>query len=536
MLTSIIVLSGNVGAGKTTLANLLIDRFGAVHIKTHNLLTALGRNIPQERAALQNFGEMLDRKTKGAWVRDGLQRRLRELPNESLVVLDSVRIAKQIEALRASYGRKVVHVHLTADLSVLRTRYSERINPALKELPSYSAVRKNETESRIDELAKISDVLIRTDRSTPDDVLVRVASHVGLYGRESRKLVDVIVGGAYGSEGKGQIAAYLAPEYDLLLRVGGPNAGHSVYEVPRPYVFHHLPSGTRISNANLVIGPGAVLYVPQLQREISECRVSYDRLSIDPQAMIISESDKKKEARLQQMIGSTGSGVGFATARRVSNRGISSTRLARDVRELRPFVRSTRLVLEDAFRAGKRVLLEGTQGTGLSLFHGDYPHVTSRDTTVAGCLAEAGIAPTRVRKVVLVCRTYPIRVEDPPKKGFTSGPMSAEITWDIVAKRSGHKLTELKQNERTSTTNRRRRVGEFEWTLLRKAASLNAPSDIALTFADYITKENQKARRVDQLSDETIRFIEEIERVTNSPVSLIATRFHSRSVIDRRSW
>jgi len=114
--------------------------------------------------------------------------------------------------------------------------------------------------------------------------------------------------------------------------------------------------------------------------------------------------------------------------------------------------------------------------------------------------------------------------------------MSAEITWDIVAKRSGHKLTELKQNERTSTTNRRRRVGEFEWTLLRKAASLNAPSDIALTFADYITKENQKARRVDQLSDETIRFIEEIERVTNSPVSLIATRFHSRSVIDRRSW
>src|SRR5438034_10394133 len=88
---------------------------------------------------------------------------------------------------------------------------------------------------------------------------------------------SVIVGGAYGSEGKGQISAYLAPEYDFLLRVGGPNAGHSVYEVPRPYVFHHLPSGTRVSNANLIIGPGAVLYVPQLQREISECRVSYDR-------------------------------------------------------------------------------------------------------------------------------------------------------------------------------------------------------------------------------------------------------------------
>ena len=119
MLTLIIVLSGNVGAGKTTLANLLVDRFSAVHIKTHSLLTAIGSNIPQERAALQSFGEMLDKKTKGAWVRDGLQRRLRELKNDSLVVLDSVRIGKQIEAIRASYGRKVVHVHLAADLSVL---------------------------------------------------------------------------------------------------------------------------------------------------------------------------------------------------------------------------------------------------------------------------------------------------------------------------------------------------------------------------------------------------------------------------------
>jgi adenylosuccinate synthase len=72
--------------------------------------------------------------------------------------------------------------------------------------------------------------------------------------------------------------------------------------------------------------------------------------------------------------------------------------------------------------------------------------------------------------------------------------------------------------------------------LLRKAATLNAPSDIALTFVDYIIKTNERARRLDQLSDETIRFIEEIERVTNAPVSLIATRFHSRSIIDRRSW
>ena len=246
MLTSIIVLSGNVGAGKTTLANLLVDRFSAVHIKTHSLLTAIGSNTPRNGRRFRVLVKCSTGRQKGRGFATDYNAELRELPNDSLVVLDSVKIAKQIEAIRASYGRKVVHVHLTADLSALRKRYSERTSPALKELPSYSAVRENETERRIDELAEISDVLIRTDRSTPEDVLVRVASHVGLYGRESRKVVDVIIGGAYGSEGKGQIAAYLAPEYNFLLRVGGPNAGHSVYEVPRPYVFHHLPSGSRV--------------------------------------------------------------------------------------------------------------------------------------------------------------------------------------------------------------------------------------------------------------------------------------------------
>jgi len=92
------------------------------------------------------------------------------------------------------------------------------------------------------------------------------------------------------------------------------------------------------------------------------------------------------------------------------------------------------------------------------------------------------------------------------------------------------------KNERTSTTNRERRVGEFDWVLLRQAASLNAPTDIALTFADYIAAENAHARRYDQLTLDTIRFIEEVERVAAAPVSLISTRFDFRSIIDRRSW
>jgi adenylosuccinate synthase len=179
--------------------------------------------------------------------------------------------------------------------------------------------------------------------------------------------------------------------------------------------------------------------------------------------------------------------------------------------------------------------LEGTQGTGLSLYHGSYPHVTSRDTTVAGCLAEAGISPHWVRKVVMVCRTYPIRVQNPSATA-SSGPMSQEITLTEISRRSGISLSELQKTETTSTTGRKRRISEFDWGLLRRAAFLNAPTDIALTFVDYLNKANQDARRFEQLTDETLRFIQEVERVAGAPVSLISTRFHTRSIIDRRAW
>jgi adenylosuccinate synthase len=210
--------------------------------------------------------------------------------------------------------------------------------------------------------------------------------------------------------------------------------------------------------------------------------------------------------------------------------------MAKDVLELRPFIRKTFKVLERAFANGRKIMLEGTQGTGLSLYHGDYPHVTSRDTTVAGCLAEAGISPHRVRKVVMVCRTYPIRVADPNEQDKTSGFMSQPLTWEIIADRSGLDIDEIRTTEITSTTKRTRRVGEFDWHLLHKAAMLNNPTDIALTFTDYLLKDNKRARRFEQLTSDTIEFIQEVETVSLASVSLISTGFNSRSVIDRRKW
>lgn len=530
----IILLSGPVAAGKTTLGDALVNRYSFHRIKTRQLIrTAMGTEA--ERGHLQKAGEFLDASTNGKWVADALGNEISQLSSDSVILVDSVRIESQIEAIRNSYGSSVIHIHLSAPYEVLANRYMHRTGE-ITERSSYAILKENQTERSVDELEKIADIVIDTQRNTIEDVWVRVASHLGLYGRSVERLVDVLVGGQYGSEGKGQIAAYLAPEYDVLIRVGGPNAGHKVYEQPTPYTFHHLPSGTRATAAKIVLGSGMVIGLPRLLEEIKDCRLDADRLSIDPQAMIIESHDIEFEKNsLAQSIGSTAQGVGAATARKIL-RGSAKPpiRLAKDVPGLKPYIRETLKVLEDGFANGKRVFLEGTQGTGLSLHHGEYPYVTSRDTTVSGTLADAGIAPGRVRKILMVCRTYPIRVQDPD--AGTSGPMGKEITWDDISKRSGITVEKLFQTEKTSTTGRKRRVAEFNWVLFRKSVSLNGPTDIVLTFADYIDAINQQARRFEQLTPSTIRFIEEIERVASAPVSLVATRFELRSIIDRRGW
>ncbi|MBZ5697627.1 MAG: adenylosuccinate synthetase [Acidobacteriia bacterium] len=539
MARQIVLLSGRVSAGKSTLSKGLVERFGAHVLKTKELIaTAAGTKIEPERGAHQNYGDLLDRRTNGEWVSRSLTRVVEGLDNKAIVVVDSVRTSEQVRAIRKAYGPIVFHMHLEAEVNVLKERYKRKQRlKGFREFKSYAEVSSNKTENRIGLLASVADAVIKTDRCVAHDVVIRAAAHLRLFGREHLRLVDVLIGGEYGSEGKGHISAYLAPEYDLLVRVGGPNAGHKVYEDPKPYIHHQLPSGTRRSNAQLMIGPGAVLDVGDLLKEIADCKVSQQRLCIDPHAMVINARDIKYEGKtLVGSIGSTGRGVGAATARKVM-RGADGrqVRLAKDIPELKPFVGESRWVLEKAFREGEKIFVEGTQGTGLSLHHGSYPHVTSRDTAVAGCLSEAGIAPSHIRRVIMVCRTYPIRVKSPSKKR-TSGPMSQDLNWRTIAKRSGNEERKLRQIEIGSTSGRRRRVGEFEWDLFRRAVMLNGPTDIALTFADYIHASNTHARRFEQLTDETIQFIEELERVASAPVSLISTRFDHRSIIDRRSW
>jgi adenylosuccinate synthase len=492
---------------------------------------AKGQQI--DRKNLQDMGDKLDVETDGKWVLDELSKWIDLQEDLQGVVVDSVRIKEQIKHINEFFWPHVTHIHLTAPNNDLEHRFKSRQQSGLDKETDYNKIKQNQTEKQIDELTSVADLVIDTKRSTEKDVLARAISYIDTSVGTGRGYVDVIIGGQYGSEGKGQIAAYLANEYDLLIRVGGPNAGHSVREWPSKYIYHHLPSGTKMSgNAKLLIGPGAVLDTNKLLKEIKERGIEDGRLCIDGQAMVINEQDKENEKVLVKKIGSTGQGVGSATARRITDR-YKEVKLAKDIPELNKYVGSSLDILEKAYKENKRILLEGTQGTGLSLYHGEYPFVTSRDTTVSACLSEAGISPKRVRRVIMVCRTYPIRVEDP--EGETSGPMR-DLTWDEIARRSGHSADDLKKAERTSTTDKQRRIGEFEWENIHKAAVLNGATDIALTFTDYISKNNVDARRFEQLTEETLKFIEEVERVTETPISLISTGFNEHSVIDRRLW
>ncbi len=539
----ILVLTGEICTGKSTLASLLAERFHFKHCKTKIGLDEIAEKElngkAPERDFYQKLGEQLDVQGGGKWVLEYFQQlNEKTFAEHNLYVIDSARIIQQIAHIREAYSYFVYHIHLEASQESLKNRFLQRGEikdlPEQEQLEKYTRYKDDPTEKNVHTLRNEADLVINTDKSNSEDVFIRAASFFKLFPSTHNNLVDVIVGGQFGSEGKGQIAAHISPEYGCLMRVGGPNAGHTVFERPHNHVFHLLPSGTyRTPHAKLLIGPGAVLNLEKMLEEIRFFGIEKDRLVIDENAIIISAEDIAEEQKIKHNISSTGQGVGVATSKNIIARllGDDKHKAKNFLQELRGYLGSTSEQLEILYSKGEKILLEGTQGTGLSLQHGLYPHVTSRDTSVSGCLSEAGISPKRVRKIIMVTRTYPIRV------GGASGPFqSTEISFKIIAERSKIPAEELEKKEITTTTKKPRRVAEFSWSLFRKACELNSPTDIALTFADYFSIDNKTARRYESLTDETRRFVEEIERCSGVKVSLIGTNFDYRAVIDRRNW
>lgn len=299
--------------------------------------------------------------------------------------------------------------------------------------------------------------------------------------------MTVLVGGQYGSEGKGAIAAHVADRYGVHVRVGSPNAGHTIYWNGERHVMQTIPCGWINPDAKIVIGRGALVNMRLLMQELEHIEQYYphfrDRLYIDTQAGVLDERFHEQEGgtegEMHRRIGSTGEGVGPARMARIA-RDPSEFRLVRDVAEEygieRSLCENTPLLISSLQDGGTDVLIEGTQGSGLSLYHSCWPYCTSVDTNAAGIIAEVGVAPARVTDVLMVCRTYPIRVAG------NSGPMRDEITWEELSDRIGRNLVP----ERTTVTHKVRRVAEWDDSLFRRSCMMNEPTEIALTFCDYV--------------------------------------------------
>ncbi|MEM2841126.1 MAG: adenylosuccinate synthetase [Candidatus Bathyarchaeia archaeon] len=330
---------------------------------------------------------------------------------------------------------------------------------------------------------------------------------------------NVVVGGFFGDEGKGKIVAYLAlkDRPAIVARGGvGPNAGHTVIVDGKKYSLRMIPSGFLNSECRLLIGPGVSVDPGVLAMEIEITGVD-SRLGIDPHCPVIEKRHIEQEnisEHLKAKLGSTGSGSGAC----VAERALRSVKTAKDVPELAKYMADVPSEVNEALDKGMGVLVEGTQGTYLSLYHGTYPYCTSKDVCASAICSDVGLGPTRVSDVTLVLKSFVTRVGE--------GPLPGQLSRDEVLRRGWM--------EYGTVTGRERRAAPFDFNLARRAVMLNGATQIALTKIDLISPEASGVRSYEELPVKAKEFIERIEGETMRPVTLIGTGPSTFDMIDRR--
>lgn len=340
--------------------------------------------------------------------------------------------------------------------------------------------------------------------------------------------ITVVVGGQFGSEGKGKVVSYLCKknEFDVVVRCGGPNSGHTITYGDEQIVLQSIPAGVVNEKTKLLLATGCLIDLEILFREIEVFKINPARLGIDENAVIIEEWFKNEELELKKTIGSTGSGTGIAVAKRaLRDKGL---RLAKNIPELKDYLVCTSNEVMNYHLDGKKIAIEGTQGFGLSVYHSPYyPKATSRDTTASGFLSEVGISPLEVSKIIMVLRTFPIRVE-----GIVSGSLPKEINWETIQKESGYPYD---IREFTSVTKNLRRVGRFDSEIVKKAISVNRPTEVAMMGSDYLDYKNKGIEHFDNLTQQTKVVIDRIEKELGVKIIFIGTGPMDEELIDRRN-
>ncbi len=331
----------------------------------------------------------------------------------------------------------------------------------------------------------------------------------------------VIVGAQWGDEGKGKVIDYLSKEADVVVRgQGGNNAGHTVVVGDQKYALHLIPSGILNENTINVIGNGVVFDPEGFIKEVNGLRekgISIDSLRLSDRAHVVfpyhREIDRlSEEARGADMIGTTKKGIGPCYMDKVERSGIricdfvdedifeelfvkQATAKNKIITEIyggepldisamletyksyaklvKPFVADTSVVVYDALKAGKKVLLEGAQGTLLDLDYGTYPFVTSSHPTSGGFTIGSGIGPNEIGEVVGITKAYTTRVG--------KGPFVTELDNEI-----GDRIR-IAGKEFGTTTGRPRRCGWLDTVIVKYSARVNGMTCIALMLLDVLT-------------------------------------------------
>jgi adenylosuccinate synthase len=338
----------------------------------------------------------------------------------------------------------------------------------------------------------------------------------------------IVVGGQYGSEGKGKVVALLASRLDApwLVRCGGPNSGHTVRIDGADIVLRQVPCCPEPAKATFCVAAGCVIDEETLIGELDALNVDRNRIIVDPRAVIVTEADRDLERRELRDIASTCSGTGAALVRRMSRR--IEVPLAKDSSALhaRCRIETVAPLLHDVLDSGGDVVVEGTQGFALSLLHGPhYPFVTSRDTTAAGFAMEVGLSPRLINDIIMVVRTFPIRVGGP------SGPFADEISWDEIREISGAPAV---FPEYTSVTKRLRRVARFDIATVKSACQYNRPTSLAVMGLDRIDYANTGVEMLGELSQGARDFLVNLEVATGIPVEFAGTGFGTFDAVSVR--
>jgi adenylosuccinate synthase len=330
----------------------------------------------------------------------------------------------------------------------------------------------------------------------------------------------IVVGGFFGDEGKGKIVAHIAyTEHPSIIARGGvgPNAGHTVFKDGVKYGVRMVPSGFVYDKARLLIGAGVLVDPVVLEREVKLLGCG-DRIGIDYRCSIIEEKhieEDKNTERLAKKIGTTGTGCGPANKERV----MRSAHQAADIASLKKYLTDVSQECNDAIARGENIIIEGSQGFGISLYYGTYPFVTSKDTSASSLAADVGVGPTKIDEVVVVFKAFPTRVGE--------GPFETEMTPEEATKRG---IAEF-----GTVTGRARRIGYWDPKMARYSAMINGATQAAITGLDRIDPLVKGASDYDKLTEKVKAFVKQSEEDAGVPFTLLSTGPGQNDIIDLRN-